>query len=171
MPTFNGAFTRRRWRTTEVDFRMPTASRYVWSTNLSMLAATHDLEESNGSQIPAMGKRDHSYWSLTQWRGGAMDKCMAPTGHAAYSAFRILEDHAARGAGGAINLDGLPPQGVKHAAKRRRFLYLLLVNSGYAKARSGKGVKTSFDSKIGRFVAGDKPGRHVAEQAVNTATR
>ena len=143
--------------------------RDVWSTNLSMLAATYNVEESIGLQIPAMGEKTHRHWPLTQWKGRAMDKCMAPSGHAAYSAFRILEDHTVRKPGGAITLDDLPPRGPKHAAKRRKFLYLRLVESEYEKARSGKGVKTSVDSKIGRFVAGARPGRHFAEQAANTA--
>ena len=78
--------------------------RDVWSTNLSMLAATYNVEESIGLQIPAMGEKTHRHWPLTQWRGRAMGKCMA------YSAFRILEDHTVRKPGGAITLDDLPPR-------------------------------------------------------------
>ena len=60
--------------------RRPTHAahcRDLWSTNLSMLAATYDIEESDECPIPAMGEKDHKNWPLTQQRGGAMDKSLS----------------------------------------------------------------------------------------------
>ena len=145
--------------------------RDLWATNVSMLAATHNLEESDGNDIPAMGEQGHEYWPLTQWKGHAMDNCMAPDGHAAYCAFVILEDHAARRHGRSIDLSGLPGRGKKDAAKRRRFLYRLLATGGFRAARSDPRKPTSLDRKIGRYVEGDRPGRHFAAQAKGVAGR
>ena len=67
-----------------------------------MLAARYDVEESEGMPIPAMGVKGHEHWPLTQYRGGAMDKCMTTKGHVAHSAFTFLEYFADHGAGHTI---------------------------------------------------------------------
>jgi ribonuclease HI len=135
----------------------------IWSTNVSMLAATYDLEDSNDSQLPAMGYKGHRHWPLTQWRGGAMNGCMSPEGHAAYSAFVVLEDHVDRRQGGDINIDKLPP--VSQGPKRRRFLYNMLAASGYKGSRSDPKKATSLNSKINKFVAGSGLGQCFVAQA------
>lgn len=145
--------------------------RDVWATNVSMLAATHDLEESEGSPLPAMGFKGHIYWPLTQWKGRAMNHCMLPHGHAAFCAFALLEDYASRKHGIVIDLSALPSRAPQHAAKRRRHIYLLLADRAYDKPRRGQGVATSLDSKMGRFVEGNGLGSLFVSQAAAVANK
>ena len=140
-----------------------TPLRDIWATNVSMLAATYDLEDSDNSPLPAMGIRGHRHWPLTQWRGGAMNRCMSPEGHAAYSAFVVLEDHAERRQGGTIDLDKLPK--MDQGPKRRKYVYDILAASGYEGPRSDPKFSTSMDNKLNKFAAGARLGRHFVAQA------
>jgi ribonuclease HI len=97
-----------------------------------------------------------------------MDKCMATQGHAAYSAFVLLEDHIPRGVGGVIDLAALPGPGSAQAPKRRRYLYGVLANNGYHGPRRLH-KETSVDAKIGRFVGGPSPGKYFGSQAAKVA--
>ena len=135
----------------------------VWATNVAMLAATYDLEDSEGQELPAMGYAGHVHHPLTQWKGRAMDNCMTTEGHAAYCAFVVLEDHAPRQVGGRLDLGRLPRAGLP--AKRRAYIYRLLADTGYAAARSSPAKGTSLDNKIGKFVPGPGQGRLLVAQA------
>ena len=144
--------------------------RDIWATGMSLLAAAYDLEESDGLPTPAMGVEGHIHWPLTQWRGHAMDRCMAPEGHAAYAAFSFLEDHAPRGDGECIRLDSLP--GPNKGPQRRRFVYQTLVHAGYKKQRDCSSKASSLGRKLGRFLAGGAElGRLFVKQAAAVACK
>jgi len=101
--------------------------------------------------------------------GGGMNKCMSPAGHAAFSAFVFLEDHVKRGAGGVIDLTGLPKP--EREARRRKYIYETLVDSGYREARSDPRRATSLDVKLNKFAAGARLGRLFADQAGTVAPK
>ena len=127
-----------------------TPLRDLWSTNIAMLAARHDMEESEECPIPATGVKGHKYWPLTQYRGGAMDKCMTTDGHAAHSAFTFLEYFADRDKGHRIDLGKLPK--ASKAAARRSYVYRILADRVYEKERSEVKRPASLPAKIGRFI-------------------
>jgi ribonuclease HI len=135
----------------------------IWCTNVAMLASTYPLELSEGCGIPEMGEKDHRLWWLTQW--GAMNKCITPSGHAAYCAFMVLEDFARRKHGTFIDLKGLPGAEPNKAAKRRAWIYGLCADKGFVEARRDPKNKTSLGRKIGRFVTGPPVGHHFERQA------
>jgi hypothetical protein len=136
-----------------------TPLRDIWATNQSMLAATHNLEESDGRLTPAMGVEGHRFWPLTQARGRSMDDCMTTVGHAAFAAFRFLEDYADRKHGVLIDLTALPGRGAPQAAKRRKYLYTVLADRGYTGPRTDPKKPTSLDRRLARFLEGPRPGR------------
>jgi hypothetical protein len=137
--------------------------RDIWVTNISMLAATYDLEESDGLLTPAMGLKGHEHWPLTQWKGHAMDRCMTTRGHAAYAAFHMLEDYAPRRHNAIITLEALPPR--SQGPKRRKFIYEHLAECAYDIPRLDPKRKTSLDRKINKFCPAMKLGRLFRAQA------
>jgi hypothetical protein len=68
--------------------------RDIWATNVSMLAAPYDIEESNGSPLPAMGYPDHKHWCHIRYR--RRENGMSPIAQGAFAAFTFLEDHVER---------------------------------------------------------------------------
>ena len=143
--------------------------RDIWCTNIAILAAIHNLEESDGLLTPAMGVKGHRLWHLTQYKGRAMDKCMTTEGHAAYAAFHALEDYAPRRHNAIITLEDLPGPG--QGTKRRRFIYRRLAEHAYKQARSDPLKPTSLDAKIGRFCPQPDLGRLFRAQAAVVARR
>ena len=126
-----------------------TPLRDFWCTNLAMLAAEADLEDSEGLPVPSMGVKGHKHWKLTQAKGDAMTKCMTPSGHAAHSGFTYMNYFCDRGAGRCISLEGLPEK--RKGAARRKYIYQQMADRAYEYERGGPEAKTSLHYKLGRF--------------------
>ena len=116
--------------------------RDLWALNMTMLGTKFDLEASNGSLLPVMGE----FSKHVQYRYAQSD--MSPSGHRAYGAFVLLEDHAPRGPDMAIDLADLPPP--DKGASRRKWFYDKLAMGGYKKARSDPSVPTSIEFKLAK---------------------
>ena len=118
----------------------------VWATNMALLAAPHNLEESDGLLLPAFDEHK----KITRFDG--LNKSMSTSEHKIYAAFVFLEYHAPGGSGGnpkAITLKGLPKKG----GKRRGWVYRIFVmNAGdIHMAREGLS-KTSLPHRIARTI-------------------
>jgi len=116
--------------------------RDIWGVNMTLLGAGFALENSHGAMTPVMG----AYTDNIQYKNAAND--MTPSGHRAYGGFVLLEDHAPRSQGVTLDLTSLP--GPDKGAKRRAWIYNLMIMSEYKKARANGECATSLEYKLAR---------------------
>jgi hypothetical protein len=122
-----------------------TPLKDLWALNMTLLGADFDLEASHEAPLPVMGP------FAKRMKHNRVYNDMTPSGHKAYGAFVILEDHAPRRGGKLIDLSALPAR--EKRAKRRNWFYNTAVEGGYRGARTDVKTPTSLEAKLVKLLS------------------